>query len=65
VIRKSPAPRKLTAETARSIRIAAAQGASTSDLAAQYGVSPETIWDVVSYHTWVKAGGPRRESRED
>jgi DNA-binding NarL/FixJ family response regulator len=52
--------RKLTAPQARAIRLAFAEGKSIKELAAEYGVSESTVWNVVNYETWVSAGPPRR-----
>ncbi len=43
---------KLTEEEVLSIRSLRAQGVKAKDLALQFGVGPDTIWEIVVRNTW-------------
>jgi len=47
---------------ARAIRERFARGDPVLKLAHEYGVSDQTIKDILNFETWVSAGGPRLSS---
>lgn len=61
-VRRLPRTSNLTVEIARTIRERYATGEPASRLAGEYSTTPAAVYKIVSGVTWVRAGGPTRNS---